>query len=632
MNHDLNTGIYSVEIRHDGLQKYRIIRGRDQHVVGQKALAQTKAWNAQWSRQRAKDELKQSREAKKRQDERSKEAEQRRLNSRNEEAQKRTKEAKTELEALKNLLIDALKRNPAPDFEKLRDRERFEPEEFSKPEPECPSYPAEAKFRAEPNRPSEPEIPERPSEDAPKYRPVFTLLDKIFPSRKERAIAAARGLRQADMAAWEQEKEEVEAQWLADLADWEKRKSEVEEQNAKRRSAFEARAAKGQITFGARHAAWKQEKDAFELKQSAAAKSFKERQKKFNDSLKHIGQTYSQKTPEGVVEYCRLVLSQSDYPENFPKTFELEYNPESRLLLVEYSFPAIGTLPILVEVSYQPTKDEFKEVVLSDSSLNKLYDDVLYRITLRSLHELFDADRARAVDSIVFNGWVHAINKATGKNVNTCLLSVHAKRDSFLDFDLKNVDPKACFKLLKGVGSSELHGLAAIAPIMRIVKTDKRFVEAYSVTGKLDNAVNLAAMGWEDFEHLVRELFEKEFAQYGGEVKITQASRDGGVDAVAFDPDPIRGGKIVIQAKRYTNVVGLSAVRDLYGTVVNEGAIKGILITTADYGPDAYEFMKDKPLTLLNGSNLLHMLERHGHAAKIDLREAKRILAQENRR
>jgi len=48
--------------------------------------------------------------------------------------------------------------------------------------------------------------------------------------------------------------------------------------------------------------------------------------------------------------------------------------------------------------------------------------------------------------------------------------------------------------------------------------------------------------------------------------KVTQASRDGGVDAVAFDPDPIRGGKIVIQAKRYAYTVGVSARRDLYGT------------------------------------------------------------------
>ena len=115
-----------------------------------------------------------------------------------------------------------------------------------------------------------------------------------------------------------------------------------------------------------------------------------------------------------------------------------------------------------------------------------------------------------------------------------------------------------------------------------------------------------------------------------GEVKITQVSRDGGVDAVAFDPDPIRGGKIVIQAKRYTNVVDVSAVRDLYGTVMNEGANKGILVTTAHYGADAYNFAKGKPLTLLNGSNLLHLLEKHGHHARIDIREAKKLLGEQD--
>ena len=138
-------------------------------------------------------------------------------------------------------------------------------------------------------------------------------------------------------------------------------------------------------------------------------------------------------------------------------------------------------------------------------------------------------------------------------------------------------------------------------------------------------SVNLAAIDWQDFENLIRELFAEEFNSNGGEVKITQASRDGGVDAVAFDPDPIRGGKIVIQAKRYTNVVGVSAVRDLYGTVMNEGATKGILVTTSNYGNDAYEFAKGKPLTLMNGANLLFLLEKHGHKAKIDLKEAKEL-------
>ncbi len=51
---------------------------------------------------------------------------------------------------------------------------------------------------------------------------------------------------------------------------------------------------------------------------------------------------------------------------------------------------------------------------------------------------------------------------------------------------------------------------------------------------------------------------------------------------------------------------------------------KGILVTTADYGPDAYEFVKGKPLTLMNGANLLYLLEKHGHHARIDIKEAKR--------
>jgi restriction system protein len=58
---------------------------------------------------------------------------------------------------------------------------------------------------------------------------------------------------------------------------------------------------------------------------------------------------------------------------------------------------------------------------------------------------------------------------------------------------------------------------------------------------------------------------------------------------------------------------------------MNEEAIKGILVSTADYGPDAYEFAKNRPLTLLNGSNLLFLLENHGQKARTDLAEAKKL-------
>jgi restriction system protein len=47
-------------------------------------------------------------------------------------------------------------------------------------------------------------------------------------------------------------------------------------------------------------------------------------------------------------------------------------------------------------------------------------------------------------------------------------------------------------------------------------------------------------MPWEDFEHLVRQLFEMMFTSEGVEVKVTRASRDRGVDAIVYDPDPKR--------------------------------------------------------------------------------------------
>lgn len=56
---------------------------------------------------------------------------------------------------------------------------------------------------------------------------------------------------------------------------------------------------------------------------------------------------------------------------------------------------------------------------------------------------------------------------------------------------------------------------------------------------------------------------------------------------------------------------------------MNEGASRGILVTTADYGPDAYKFMNGKPIALMNGANLLHMLERHGYTTNIDIAAAR---------
>ncbi len=75
-----------------------------------------------------------------------------------------------------------------------------------------------------------------------------------------------------------------------------------------------------------------------------------------------------------------------------------------------------------------------------------------------------------------------------------------------MQIDLSNVDPKTCFKNLKGVASSKLSSLTPVQPILQINKYDKRFVQSYAVANQLDNTTNIAAMDWEDFEHLIQGI------------------------------------------------------------------------------------------------------------------------------
>ena len=493
-----------------------------------------------------------------------------------EEANLKTEAAAKALEEIDNLLVHTLAIDDTVNWENLKKKEKF---------PEgSPSMPIKLKHK---------ESSLKPNKESAEFVPVFNIFEKIFRSKREKKIG------------------EYEQKYIEAISNWEKERLFVIERNIDSDKNHDKEVKKWELNT----AEWEKRKNIFLLDQAG-----------FNAKIDEMQKNYLNLNPDSIVEYCEMVLNNSGYPDSFPKSFELEYNSGNKIVIVEYQLPSHDCLPKVKEVKYLSAKKELKEAYIAESQMNRMFDEAMYKITLRTIHELFEADKANALAAVSFNGWVKAINKATGKEENNCILSIQVKKEEFLKIDLSKVDPKTCFKNLKGVASSKLSSLTPIQPVLQISRVDKRFVEGYEVANTIDNTTNLAAMDWEDFEHLIRELFEKEFKSSGGEVKVTRASRDGGVDAVAFDPDPIRGGKIVIQAKRYTNTVGVSAVRDLFGTVMNEGATKGILVTTADYGPDAYEFAKGKPLTLLNGSNLLHLLEKHGNHAKIDLREAKKIL------
>lgn len=334
---------------------------------------------------------------------------------------------------------------------------------------------------------------------------------------------------------------------------------------------------------------------------------------------------YGSRSKQSIEKYVYSILYASSYPIKLERNIIVEFDENCGRCIVEYQLPTEDDYPAIKEYQYKATENRVIEIKEKQSALSKSWTSLAYSICLRSIQEIFSNNESCEIKTVVFNGWVLHRNKATGKEENNRIMSLQCTREEFENIDIKNVDSVACFKSLKGVSAAILSDCIPVQPIQSAEKTDSRFIEARNIAEYIDEGTNIATMDWQDFEHLIRELFEKVFSADGSEVKITQSSRDGGVDAVVFDNDPIKGGKIIIQAKRYTNTVGVSAVRDLYGTILNEGAMKGILVTTSTYGSDSYAFAADKPITLLSGGHLKWLLNKYGYHAKIDLEEARKI-------
>jgi restriction system protein len=315
------------------------------------------------------------------------------------------------------------------------------------------------------------------------------------------------------------------------------------------------------------------------------------------------------------LSHCRQPL-----PAAMLLPIEFNFDQSSGVLLCSISVPDFAQLQIV-----KRRGKSYETVPVTPRERKALSESVLYSLCIRAAFLAAQCNIRNWFDTIAVNASQSWFDRATGAPKQGIIASLQGPSREFMALRINQIDPKTCFRHFKGIATPSVEDVTSVRPIFVLNKDDSRIVENRDVDNEMNVDANIAAMPWEDFEHLVRQLFEWEFGGKGIEVKVFRLSRDHGVDAVMYDPDPLRGGKYVLQAKRYTRTVDVAAVRDLYGTVINEGANRGILVTTSGFGPDSREFAKNKPITLVDGPNLIEMLRKHGRNYKIDLDEARRL-------
>ncbi|MFF3452728.1 restriction endonuclease [Streptomyces sp. NPDC002730] len=330
--------------------------------------------------------------------------------------------------------------------------------------------------------------------------------------------------------------------------------------------------------------------------------------KAFNDQLDEDREAYRSGDPAAVEGHLGAVLDASSYPEGFPHRHRIAFRPATGDVLVEIQLPPEAIVPAARGYKYVKTRDETTVVPRAEKERKELYSSVLAQVALRTVHEVLTSDPDRIISGVTLNGHVNTIDRATGQEVSPCLVTLSASRDQFGTLRLSQVDPAACLKGLNALVSPNPYDLEPIKPIIEFDLSKYRLMDSMDVVAGLDSRPVLVKLTPTEFEHLIRQLFEA----IGMEAWNTQASKDEGVDAVAVSKDPVFNGECIIQAKRYSKLVGVESVQALAGVVEHKRAAKGVLITTSWFGRASHDFARQHGrLQLIEGPELKYLIKEH---------------------
>jgi restriction system protein len=166
--------------------------------------------------------------------------------------------------------------------------------------------------------------------------------------------------------------------------------------------------------------------------------------------------------PEAVEEYLSVVLGNSVYPPEWPWPPAHRYDATGRELEIQLHFPAPADLPTVRQYKYVRAGDQITATELPQKEQRDRYARLVANMTLRTLHEVFEADRGDVVHSISLVGSVSHVDPATGRDTATPLVAIAVDRISFEGIDLRRVDPAETLRHLGAVVSKNPHALTPI--------------------------------------------------------------------------------------------------------------------------------------------------------------------------
>ena len=157
-----------------------------------------------------------------------------------------------------------------------------------------------------------------------------------------------------------------------------------------------------------------------------------------------------------------------------------------------------------------------------EAEVKQQYSRLVARLALRAINEVLAASPPSLVDVVAFNGHVRSKDRATGRAIRPCLVSVRSSRDDFEDLVLDEpaLDPVQCLRHLNAIVSQHPYDLEPVRPVVTFDLSKYKFAPEVDVVAGLDSRPDLMTLDPIEFEHLIRRLFEA----CGMKAWVTQAS------------------------------------------------------------------------------------------------------------
>lgn len=149
-----------------------------------------------------------------------------------------------------------------------------------------------------------------------------------------------------------------------------------------------------------------------------------------------------------VQDYVALVVENSRYPDHFPVEHDFSFVSADAELQMKVSILPPKEFPDIKTYKYIKASDEIRATALAKTDLKKRYCDALYQVAVRSLHEVFEADRRGIIKTIALEVGTKDADPATGKLGFIPFVAASAEKTSFMEFDLANVVPLATLQHL----------------------------------------------------------------------------------------------------------------------------------------------------------------------------------------